>query len=68
MRDTRTDIARWPTSHSPCELPPGSEGDVRSAPVKGFPYRLIYLVAPDIIWVLACAHTRRKPMYWVDRM
>lgn len=41
---------------------------MRSAPVKGFPYRLIYQVTPTQAWVLAVAYTSREPMYWVDRV
>ena len=40
---------------------------VQRRSVRGFPYRLFYWVTPDVVWVLACAHTSREPDYWVDR-
>ncbi|MGQ0847085.1 MAG: type II toxin-antitoxin system RelE/ParE family toxin [Sporichthyaceae bacterium] len=48
----------------------GLPGDVpvRSAPVRRFPYRIVYLVHDDAIRVLAVAHTRREPRYWRDRV
>jgi toxin ParE1/3/4 len=39
---------------------------VRQAPVKRFPYRIIYLEAQGAIRVLAVAHDRRGPDYWLD--
>jgi hypothetical protein len=63
------DLAHWPSAHSLFPLPEAYSGtEVRSAPVKGFPYRLIYQVTPATIWVLAFAHTSREPLYWVDRV
>ena len=40
---------------------------VRQAPVKGFPYHLVYLATAQEIRVLAIAHYRRRPGYWLDR-
>lgn len=39
----------------------------RRAPVKGFPYHIVYLTMGDTIRVLAFAHYRRKPGYWSSR-
>jgi toxin ParE2 len=36
--------------------------------VKGFPYKLIYSIERDDIWIAAVAHGHRKPMYWKDRL
>ena len=41
---------------------------VRRAPVKRFPYHVIYLEAEDTIRVLAVAHDRRRPDYWKTRV
>lgn len=69
VRALRADLEAWPSSHQPYTLPPGYEKvEIRAAPVPGFPYRLIYQVTPTRIWVLACAHTSRKPTYWIDRI
>lgn len=67
VRDASADIDQWPDSHPVWPLPAGDQREVRSAPVRGFPYRLFYWVTPDVVWVLACAHTSREPDYWVDR-
>ena len=41
---------------------------VRRAPVKRFPYHVVYLEAPSTIRVLAIAHDRRRPGYWSSRL
>ncbi len=33
-----------------------------------FPYAIYYLELQDVIWVVAVAHTRRKPYYWRNRI
>lgn len=68
VRAASADIELWPDSHAVWPLPAGDHREVRSAPVKGFPYRIFYWPGPDAIWVLACAHTSREPGYWVDRL
>jgi plasmid stabilization system protein ParE len=40
---------------------------VRRAPLKGFPYHLIYLETPEVIHILAFAHDKRRPSYWLPR-
>lgn len=32
-----------------------------------FPYAIIYSIEPDHIHILAVAHTKRQPDYWMDR-
>ena len=47
----------------PADLP------VRQAPIKRFPYRVIYLEMDEgMIRVLAVAHDRRRPGYWEARL
>jgi plasmid stabilization system protein ParE len=41
---------------------------VRRAPVKRFPFHVIYLETAGTIRVLAVAHDRRKPGYWKSRL
>ena len=36
--------------------------------MDGFPYAVIYVCRPDEIVVVAVAHTRRRPLYWLDRL
>ena len=33
-----------------------------------FPYAIYYLELQDIIWVVAIAHTSRRPYYWRKRL
>jgi len=40
---------------------------VRRTPVERFPYHVVYLETQDAIRVLAVAHNRRKPGYWLGR-
>lgn len=59
-------ITRWPRIGAPVEgLDP--ELDVRRAPVARFPYYLAYLVADEAVHILAVAHHRRRPLFWVGR-
>jgi plasmid stabilization system protein ParE len=40
---------------------------VRRAPVPGFPYQLVYRVAPDRLQIIAFAHVKRRPGFWRHR-
>ena len=61
-------IVRVPKAGAPAKQLP-SDLPVRRAPVKRFPYHVIYLeVLNAEIRVLAVAHDRRKPGYWRDRL
>jgi len=42
-------------------------GEVRRALVRRFPYAVFYVVEPAQVLVLAVAHVRREPGYWLDR-
>ena len=41
--------------------------DIRSAKVRRFPYRIVYIVLGENIDVLAVAHAKRRPRYWRGR-
>ena len=45
---------------------PGAH-DIRSMPLRVFPYTLHYRVEGDVIRVFAVAHQRRRPGYWRKR-
>jgi len=49
-------------------VPGVSDDDVRRILVRRFPYQVLYILLPDRIQVLAVAHERRRPGYWVDRL
>jgi len=41
--------------------------DIRRKNITKFPYYIIYRETPDGIQVLAVAHNRRQPGYWLKR-
>ena len=41
--------------------------DCRTISLRRFPYSLIYQAQGDGVFILAIAHHRRRPAYWVDR-
>jgi plasmid stabilization system protein ParE len=46
---------------------PVERGSVRCKLLRRFPYELYYSPEADFVRVLAVAHQRRRPGYWVDR-
>jgi len=42
--------------------------DVRRRVLKRFPYSLVYLVHEDQVVILAVAHHKRRPGYWLPRL
>ena len=47
---------------------PRLRGSVRKCLVQGFPYKLLYLIEPDRIFVVALMHAKRQPGYWERRL
>jgi len=43
------------------------KGEVRKCLLHKFPYKLLYSIEKDHIFIIAVAHQHRKPDYWVDR-
>lgn len=41
--------------------------DVRRFLLPRFPFAVAYVASPDVVMVLAVAHTRRRPGYWIAR-
>jgi plasmid stabilization system protein ParE len=35
--------------------------------IQRFPFSVVYLDDPDIVTIVAVAHSKRKPGYWKDR-
>jgi hypothetical protein len=52
----------------PERFPLLQEPDIRSAKVKRFPYRVVYMVVGADIDVIAVAHAKRRPAYWRRRL
>ncbi len=42
-------------------------GELRKYLLHKFPYKLLYALEEDHIFVIAVAHQHRKPDYWIDR-
>lgn len=61
VKDGLRRLREWPESGA-VELQ-----DVRRAVLRRFPYKLLYAVQPDHVYVLAVAHQYRQPGYWVAR-
>lgn len=41
-------------------------GDIRKCLLHKFPYKLLYSIEKDHVFVIAVAHQHRKPDYWVE--
>ena len=60
-------IASAPTSFPLWPSVTGAAAPVRKAPVHRFPYVIAFEVHADNALVLAVAHARRRPLYWLTR-
>ena len=54
-------IRTWPLS---C---PVERGEIRRLTLSRFPYKLLYSVESDHLYVIAVAHQHREPNYWGNR-
>ena len=41
---------------------------IRQWPVEGFSYEVVYALEGDNVFILAVAHHRRRPGYWLSRL
>lgn len=55
-------IRTWPLS---C---PVERGDIRRLTLSRFPYKLLYAVESDHLYIIAVAHQHRAPEYWKERV
>jgi hypothetical protein len=46
----------------------GSPVPIRRALVERFPYAIAFEIRADALYVLAVAHAKRRPLYWLDRI
>jgi len=44
------------------------DADIRRVLVRRFPYHVVYVELPDRAQILAIAHHRRRPRYWIARV
>lgn len=59
---TITSICESPLRHRISYQP-----DIRELKISGFPHYVIFRVTDDSVQILAIAHPRRRPLYWLDR-
>lgn len=52
---------------SPRRYPVEEEPDIRRIRMKRFPHTVYFRKGPDSVQVLAVAHHRRRPGYWLGR-
>ena len=63
-QDVKTAVA-WIADHA--ELPRSRPMGYRRVNLKVFPYYIAYIIHSEVIWVLAIAHSARRPEYWITR-
>lgn len=54
-------LRHWPLAA------PVERGEIRRMILTRFPYKLLYVVEADHLYVVAVAHMHRAPDYWVER-
>lgn len=56
-----------PRKYEHPQLP--SEPEIRKIQLRRFDeYGIVYTVVKDTMWIVAVAHAKRKPGYWIDRL
>ncbi len=41
---------------------------VRRKVMQRFPYNVLYTADPDVLYIVAIAHQKRRPDYWLQRL
>jgi toxin ParE1/3/4 len=49
-------------------VPGVDDRNVRQMPIHTFPYRIVFVELPDRLEVVAFAHHRRRPAYFIERL
>jgi len=62
IRRAENHIATLPES-----APEAAQG-IRIHPLRKFPFSILYSIEKDGLLILAVAHHRRRPRYWVGRL
>jgi plasmid stabilization system protein ParE len=65
LRDKVRSNLAWIQAHP--ELPRLRPPGYYRINLRTFPYYIPYVIRNDTLWVLAIAHVRRRPMYWIGR-
>ncbi len=43
-------------------------GDIKRYILHIFPYKILYSIEKDYIYIIAVAHMHREPTYWINRI
>jgi len=43
------------------------KGEIRKCLLLKFPYKILYSIEADYIFIIAIAHQHRKPDHWIDQ-
>lgn len=55
-------IRTWPLA---CPI---ESADIRRLTLSRFPYKLLYAIEVDHLYLIAIAHQHRRPEYWIHRV
>ena len=58
-------VIQWIGEHP--EVPRLRPKGYRRVNLKVFPYYIAYFIWSDTVWILAVAHGRKRPEYWIKR-
>ncbi len=50
------------------EIGSQESGNIRRYILHKFPYKVLYSIEKDHIYLIATAHLHREPMYWINRI
>ena len=50
------------------EIWPTEKGEIRRCLLHKFPFKVLYSIEKDYIYIVAVAHCHRRPEYWIDRL
>lgn len=66
-QEARRAIITWPNA-APIFTTTNNGTVIRSRGIRGYPYRIVYVTQPGALVILAYAHRRREPGYWLARL
>jgi hypothetical protein len=55
-------------SDAPTRYPIEKQPDIRRIQMQKFPFSVLYRVSSNTLQVLAIAHHKRRPQYWLGRL
>lgn len=61
VRSALRRLRTWPLAF------PVERGDIRRVLLRRFPYKLLYSIETDHLYIIAVAHQHRRPSYWYGR-